>query len=216
MIIKSVTKVWGNKTSSVYWKIFVQMLVKKNKQEKFPKIFNPKSREEIGKLYFKGDVFLLTDIFVKVKKVSIKEFEINPLYCISLPSYTWLCGLKYTDTKLQKFQDKELFSTLKNNIRRGISSVMGDCYKNSDENKKILFVEVNNFYGWAVSERLRYDENKFDKNFKLEDIMNTPDGSRIGYFIEVDIKYPDETKLETEFFPFCPENEKIIAHTLTP
>ena len=26
---------------------------------------------------------------------------------------------------------------------------------------------------------------------KLDDILNTPDDSEIGYFVEVDLKYPD-------------------------
>ena len=47
------------------------------------------------------------------------------------------------------------------------------------------------------------DEIKFDRNVKLEDILNTPDDSDIGYFIEGDLKYPDNIKYKT------PEN-KII------
>ena len=26
----------------------------------------------------------------------------------------------------------------------------------------------------------------------------------IGYFVEVDLKYPDEIKQKTKYFPFCP------------
>ena len=45
-----------------------------------------------------------------------------------------------------------------------------------------------------MSEPLPYDEIKFDKNVKLEHILNTTDDSDIGYIIEVDLKYPDNTK----------------------
>ena len=62
--------------------------------------------------------------------MSINEYGINPLYCVSLPGYTWVCGLKYTGTTLQTLQDNDLILTLENNIRGGISSVMGDrCIK---------------------------------------------------------------------------------------
>ena len=37
-----------------------------------------------------------------------------------------------------------------------------------------------------MNEYLLYDEIKFDRNVILEDIINTPDVSNIGYFIEVD------------------------------
>ena len=62
--------------------------------------FNIKTGKELTELYLKSDVILLADVFEKFIKVSLKEFEINPLYCVSLPGYTWECGLKYTNIKL--------------------------------------------------------------------------------------------------------------------
>ena len=60
-----------------------------------------------------------------------------------------------------------------------------------------------------MSQPLHYDEYKFDKNVQLEDIINTPDKKDIGYFIEVDMTYPDNIKEKTKNFPFSPENKKI-------
>ena len=59
-----------------------------------------------------------------------------------------------------------------------------------------------------MSEPLPYDEIKFDKDVKLEDILNTPDDNDIGYFVEVDLKYPDNIKERTKNFPFAPVNKK--------
>ena len=67
-------------------------------------------------------------------KVSVNEFDINLLYCVSLPGYTWQCGLKYTGINLQTPEYKILILTLENNIRGGKSSVMGDRYVESDVN----------------------------------------------------------------------------------
>ena len=86
---------------------------------------------------------------------------------------------------------------------------MGDRYVKSDDNKKILYIDANNLYGHSMSEPLPYDEIKFDKNVKLEDILNTPDDSDIGYFIEVDLKYPDKIKKKTKNVPFAPVNKNI-------
>ena len=46
----------------------------------------------------------------------------------------------------------------------------------------------------------------------LEEILNTPNDSDIGYFLEVELKYPDNIKEKTKNFPFCPENKKINPH----
>ena len=74
----------------------------------------------------KSDSNLLVDVFEEFIKISIEEFGINPRFCVSLPGYTWQCGMNYNNIKLQTLQDKDLFLTLEDNIRGGISSNMGD------------------------------------------------------------------------------------------
>ena len=178
-------------------------------------IINFKDGEELTKLYCKSDVILLVDVMEKFFKVSFEEYGIYPLYCVSLPGYTYQCALKYTDIKLQTLQDKELIFLLENNIRGGISSVMGDRYVKSDENKKILYMYATNLYGHSMSQMLPYDEIEMwrghpDKCWNwLEEILNTLDDSDIGYFLEVDLKYPDNIKEKSKIFPFCSENKKI-------
>ena len=153
-------------------------------------------------------------MFEKFIKVSVGEFEINPLYCVTLPGYTWQCGLKYAGINLQTLQDKDVILLLENNIRGGKSSVMGDRYIRSDDNKKVLYFDAKNLYGDSMSQRLPYDEIKYDNNIKIEDIINTPDDSDIGYFIEVDLKYPNNIKEKTKNFPFYPVNKKLILMIL--
>ena len=172
-------------------------------------MFHIKNGKELTEYYLKSDVILLADVFEKFIKVSVNEFDINPLYCVSLPGYTWLCGLKYTGINLQTLQDKDMILLIENNITGGISSIMGDRFIKSDDNKKILYIDANNFYGHSMSQYLPYHEIKFDKNIKLEDILNTPDDSGVGYIVEVDLKYPDNIKQKTKNFPFAPVNKKI-------
>ena len=50
---------------------------------------------------------------------------------------------------------------------------------------------------------LHYDITKDYKNVNSKDLLNTRDDSGIGYFLEVDIKYPDEKKGKKVFI--CPE-----------
>ena len=179
------------------------------------KLFNIKDGEELTRLYCKSDVILLADVFEKFVEVSTEEYKVNPLYCVSLPGYTYQCALKYTDIRLQTLQDKDLILLIENNIRGGISSVMGDRYVKSDEKNKIIYADATNLYGYSMSQMLPYGEIEMwhghpDKYWRwLDEILNTPDDSEIGYFLEVDLKYPDNIKQKTKYFPFCPENKKI-------
>ena len=88
-------------------------------------MFDIKNGEELTRLYCKSDVILLADVIEKFVEVSTEEFGLNPPYCVSLPGYTYQCALKYTDIKLQTLQDKDLILLIENNIRGGVSSVMG-------------------------------------------------------------------------------------------
>ena len=75
-------------------------------------------------------------MFEKLIKVSVNEFGINPLYRVSLPGYTWQCGLKYTDIKSRTLQDKAMILFIGKNIRGEISSIMGERYVKLDEKKR--------------------------------------------------------------------------------
>ena len=77
--------------------------------------------------------------------------------------------------------------------------------------KKNLYIDANNLYGHSMSQTLPYDEIKIDRNVKLEDILNTPDDSDVGFFIEIDLNYPDNVRGKTKNFPFAPVLKKIIC-----
>ena len=81
----------------------------KERTKKFIELFDIKNGDECTKIYLKSDVTLLTCVFENFMKVSINEFDSNPLYCVSLPGYTWQCGLNYTDINLQTLKKKNYF-----------------------------------------------------------------------------------------------------------
>ena len=91
------------------------------------------------------DVLHLADIFENFVEKATLEYGINPLYSYSLPGYTWKACLNFTNIKLDFIKDKDLLLLLlplENNIRGGISSVMGPRYIQniqieSDENTKL-------------------------------------------------------------------------------
>ena len=170
------------------------------------KVFGITNGEELTNLYLRSDVNLLTDVFEKIVKVSTKEYSINPLYCVSLPGYAYESALIYTDNKLQTLQDKDLILFLENSIRGGTSSVMGVRYVISDDNKKIIYEDATSLYGQSVSQMLTFDEIKMwhgHPDFyiqKLAEILKTPDDDGIGYFVEVDLNYPDDIKKIQKIF----------------
>ena len=193
-----------------------------NRTQEIIRKYDLKNGQELTELYLKMDVLQLTEVFENFVEKSTLEFGINPLYSYSLPGYTWKAGLKLTNINLDFIKDKQLLLLLENNIRGGISSVMGTRYIESNENTKLLYNDANNLYGWAMSQYLPTGDFKKMRSFAKfgcdndellideikEDILNTPDDNEFGYFIECDLEYPAEIKEKTENFPLCPYQTK--------
>ena len=149
-------------------------------------------------LDLKMDVLQLADVFENFVEKATLEYSINSLYSYSLPGYTWEAGLKLTNIKFDFIKDNDLLLLLENNNRGGTSSVMGPRYIESDENTKLLYIDANKLYGWAMSQYLptgdfkkiqfgcESDEVLIDEI--KEDILNTPDDDEYGYFMECDLE----------------------------
>ena len=106
--------------------------------------------KELTMLYLKNDVLLLTDIFQNYIDTCKNAYGNNPLYSYSTPSFTWKAGLKMTGVKLDYITDDKLRLLLENNMRGGPSACMGNRYVKRGE-RKIVYEDVNNPYGWSMS-----------------------------------------------------------------
>ena len=159
--------------------------------------------------------YFLVDVFGKNIKVSVKKIDNNPLYRVSLPSYTWQCGLKNTGINLQTLQVKDTILLIENDKCERIGLVMGDRHIKSVDNEEILHVDGTHLYGWAMSWSLPYDEiemwygNPDPYVEKLEEILNSSDDSNIRYFLEVDLSYPDNIEEKHGIFDFVRKTQVI-------
>ena len=87
-------------------------------------------------------------------------------------------------------------------------------YDKSIESSYLAFLDANNLYGWAMSQKLPVNDVKCVKQEELlkfnEDfIKNYDENSNTGYFLEVDIDYPKELFNLHKDLPFLPESKKV-------
>ena len=168
-------------------------------------------------LYLKNDVLLLTDIFQNYIDTCKKAYGINPLYSYSTPSFTWKAGLKMTVVKLDYITDDKLRLLLENNMRGGPSACMGSRYVKRGE-RKILYEDLNNLYGWSMSQYLPtgdFREIKVTRSNK-KTILRTPDNDDHGFLIEFDLEYPNNIHEKTKHFPFSPEKKTVKVEDFSP
>ena len=79
----------------------------------------------------------------------------------------------------------------------------------------IAYLDMNNLYGWAMSKYLPYGEFKWLKNFNRFDVMSVSKKSPIGYFLEVDLEYPDELHELHNDYPLAPEKLAVSSDMLS-
>ena len=85
-------------------------------------------------------------------------------------------------------------------------------YNKNMPSSYLMYFDANNLYGWAMCKKLPVDGFKWIDNLSIftEDfIKNYNENSDVGYFLEVDIKYPKELFNKHEDLPFLPKREKI-------
>ena len=75
----------------------------------------------------------------------------------------------------------------------------------------LMYLDTNNWYGWAMSQKLPVNDFKWGKNlsqFNESFINNYDKNTDIGYFLEVDIEYLEELFNLDKDLPFLPERKK--------
>ena len=86
--------------------------------------------------------------------------------------------------------------------------------KNYDKNIESLYIEylqANNLYWWAMSEKLSTNGFKWVEDlsqFNGDLIKKYNEHGNIGYFLEVDIDYPKKLFNLHKNLPFLPESKK--------
>ena len=132
--------------------------------------------------------------------------------------------LKMTGIKLEKISDIDKCLFIEKGLRGRTSYIVkiyaeaNNKYMNDYDPKKqstfISYLDITNLYGWAMSEYLPYEGFKWLKNVDKFDVMSINEKSPIGYFLEVDLEYPDELHELHNDYPLAPEKLVICCRNL--
>ena len=141
----------------------------------------------------------LTDIFQNYIDTCKKAYGINPLYTYSTPSFTWKAGLEMTGVKLDYITDDKLRLLLENNMRGGPSYCMGSRHVKRGD-RRLVYEDMNNLYGWSMSQYLPtgdFPEIKVTRS-SVKTILRTQDIDEHGFLIECDLEYPNSIHEKTK------------------
>ena len=175
--------------------------------------------------YLKKDVLLLADVFEKFTETCLKFYGLDPCHYFSFPGLSWDAMLKMTGVKLEKISDNDKYLFFEKGLRRGLSYIAkryakaNNKYMNDYDPKKpsklITYLDMNNLHGWAMSEYLPYGEFKWLKIVDEFDVNSISEKSTIGYFLQVDLEYPDQLHELQNYYPLAPEKLAVSSDVLS-
>ena len=91
--------------------------------------------------------------------------------------------------------------------------------KNYDKNKEssfLIYVDVNNMYGWTMTKKLQVDSSKWvdDVSMFTEGFIKSYDEEGdVDYLLVVDVEYPIKVRMLHSDLSFLPEKMKINKST---
>ena len=131
-------------------------------------------------------------------------------------------SLKKTEVKLELITDIDMLLMVETGIRAGICHAIhryakanNKYMKDYDKNKESSYFkywDVNNLYGWAMSQKLPINKPEWIEDtseFKEDFIKRYNEESNKGYFLEVDVQYPKKLHELHNDLPFLPERMKL-------
>ena len=154
-------------------------------------------------LYVKSDVALLADVFENFRDKCLDNNELDPAYYLFAPCLSWHSCLKKTGVKLELLTDANMLMLFEQGIHGEICAAIhyyaeadNKCTKNYDSTKKstyLMYVDSNNLYGYAMSQKLPIKNFKFETDLSIfteNFIKNYNEQSNTGYLLVVDVIYP--------------------------
>ena len=186
------------------------------------KTFKLKNLGEYHDLYVQSDTLLLADVFENFRNMCMKVYELDPAHFLSLPGLAWQACLKKPNVKLELLTDYDMLLMVEEGIRGGIchsihryATANNKYMRNYDKNKEssyIQYLDANNLYGWAMSQKLPVNSFKLIKNVTEIDekfIKNYLEDSDKRYIFEIDVKYPRRLHDLHSDLPFLLKRMKI-------
>ena len=151
--------------------------------QKVWEVFEIRNHGEYHDLYVQTDTLLLADVFENFRNKCIDIYVLEPVYFVSASGLAWQACLKKTEVELELLTDYDMILMIEKGIRGRICQAVyryakanNKYMKNYDKNNESSYIEyldANNLYGWAMSQKLPVEDFKWVKKKTYQNLTKT-------------------------------------------
>jgi len=193
--------------------------------------FNCKTLQDFHNAYVTLDVTQLADVMTRFRNVSFDLYNLDPIHYVSLPGYSFDACLKMTGVELELLTDPEIFLMIESSIRGGLSqittrhaqannqfSVNEEEFHADQPQSCLMYLDANSLYSEAMTRPLPTGEFRLLSSVEIGmfDVTQVSTDSRLGYILEVKLKYPTSLHEAHSDYPLCSEHLEITREMLSP
>ena len=175
-------------------------------------------------LYLRTDVLLLTDVVENFRDLCMEYYGLDPAHYYTLPNFAWDAMLLKTGVEIEQLHDQEMLEMVEKGMRGGMCQVshklavannkyMGEAYDENKPSNYISYLDANNLYGLAMSQKLPLKNIKWAK--KTPSVEKWNESDEFGYIMKVDLEYPETLHDFHSDYPLAPEIMNVNVNMLS-
>lgn len=156
-------------------------------------------------------------MFEQYRKVSLENFELDPLWFYSTPGLSWEAALKFTKVELDLIDCPEKYTFLEKALRGGVSVVPHryaksinhyinpEIHKSDPDQSYLFMLDYNGLYSYIMLSYLPCSDFEWIEDSEIENfnINKYTETSEYGFFAEVDLIYPRTLHNDHHLFPLA-------------
>ena len=196
--------------------------------EHVKKMFNVLGLKTLGEYhdtYLLLDVILLAENFELYRFTTLRDYELDPVNYLTLPSLSLDCCLKYTNCEIDLIDDYSMYLFINKSVRGGFSTVPNrfdrannpsfpETYDSSKPIKNIHYLDFNQLYPSCMTGCLPVGGYRWlsdDEKRNIDFLAQTED-QPLGYFVECCIELKKDKRLHNLYsdYPF-PIEKKYVS-----
>ena len=142
--------------------------------QKVREVFEIKNLGEYHDLYVQSDTLLLADVLENFRHNCTEIYELDPAHFLSTPGLSWQACLKKTKVELELLTDTDMLLMVEERIRGGMCQAIHrydkankkymNNYDKNNESSYLMYLDANNLYEWAMSQKLPVNGFKWVNN----------------------------------------------------